>query len=86
LLYKSLNDYFKNDEIEKRIDFWVDNMLSNHIHEADMGNFKTFKINQKKETGWGTDIGFLEGLSGIGLTLIYLSDNKLNDWKRALLL
>ncbi|MBS1489714.1 MAG: hypothetical protein JSS93_04240 [Bacteroidetes bacterium] len=86
LLYEELNRYFNNQIITDRMNFWINKSFDSMSEEKEIGDFKSFSINQFSETAWISDTGFLEGLTGIGLTFLYLLDHSQSGWKRALLL
>ena len=86
LLTKKLNEFFEIDEVESKIQFWINRVLSSQLSKHEVGDFKSFYIDEKEQSKWVIDTGFLEGLSGIGLTFLSLSDPKLNDWQKVLLL
>jgi hypothetical protein len=86
LMSKLLNDYFKNDIVEDKINYWIDRLLETQLRGKEIGYFKSFFINQNEETRWDVDTGFLEGLSGVGLLFLYLSDNDLKGWQKVMLL
>lgn len=85
LLYKKLNDYFHHDQVSERIEYWIGQTLAQRLREKEIGDFKSFLAYQDGSYYWGTDTGFIEGLSGIGLTFLYLLDERLKNWQRVLL-
>ena len=86
LMSKLLNDYFKNEIVDNKINYWINRLLETQVRGKEIGDFKSFFINEKEETRWDVDTGFLEGLSGVGLLFLYLSDNDLKDWQKVMLL
>jgi Lanthionine synthetase C-like protein len=77
-----LNDYFQNDAIDEKTNFWIETML-NQFNTQEGSDYRCF-MGEKSE--WEINTGFLAGLSGVGLTLLSLSDPELSDWKKVLLL
>ena len=72
--------------VESKIEFWINRLLASQLNKVEIGDFKSLFINEKEETRWDVDTGFLEGLSGIGLTFISLTDNNLKGWQKVILL
>jgi hypothetical protein len=87
MLYNELNEYFQSDVVTNRINYWIDATIAPQLEKSEIGDFKSFMVDEQGKFIWGDDPGFIDGLSGIGLALIYLSNPKeFGDWKRLLLL
>lgn len=85
LMYMKINEYFNDQSITDLINFWISKNL-NHQVGSQRDKLKIFTIDENKNVFWKTDTGFLEGLSGVGLTYLSLLDEDLGSWKRLLLL
>ncbi|MDP3929604.1 MAG: lanthionine synthetase C family protein [Bacteroidota bacterium] len=71
-------------EFKELTDYWIDKVIELGNHEDGNVGYKTW---YGTDTGWRDEIGFLEGLSGIGIVLnSYLYPNKESKWSRFLLL
>ena len=81
LLYKSLNASFNNTSIQKASELWATKGLSLGCYKD---GYAVFKSGNGKT--WFNDDSLLEGVSGIGLSIIsYLSKSNL-AWEEALLI
>ena len=84
LLLSELNNYFSDQLVKESIGYWVNLTLSGNKNFNE-GFLKTFTT-REGELKWELSTGFLDGLSGIGLVLMSLSNPSLNKWKRLLLI
>lgn len=71
-------------EYKESANYWLNEMLKQASHESGLAGYKAWHT--EKHGGWTNTTGLLEGIAGIGLTLIfYLSDLDPN-WDECLLL
>jgi lantibiotic modifying enzyme len=66
----------------KAADFWVEQTLNMQKSKDGFAGFKAWQ----GEAGWRKEYALLEGIAGIGLMLIGISDRKLMDWDECLLM
>jgi lantibiotic modifying enzyme len=86
LMYKKINEFFNDQSITDLMNFWVSKNFNHNLTDSERIELKVFTIDENKNVLWKTDTGFLEGLSGVGLTHLSLLDEDLGSWKRLLLL
>ena len=84
LMYKLAHQLTGKKEFLEAFSFWMCRLMIEARRSAlsDEG-YRSFLGEDK---GWGIDQGFLNGLSGIGLTLIDFISEKESNWKSILLL
>ena len=85
-MYKKINEFFNDQSITDLMNFWVSKNFNHNLTDSERIELKVFTIDENKNVLWKTDTGFLEGLSGVGLTHLSLLDEDLGSWKRLLLL
>lgn len=83
LMYKLAYQITEKDEFLEAYSFWMERLMIEARKSAISEGYRSFLGADK---GWGIDHGFLNGLSGIGLTLIDFISEKEPNWKSILLL
>jgi lantibiotic modifying enzyme len=80
-IYSRLFQQTKDPIFKEAADFWLQDGLDRAFHEDGFAGYK-----QKQPNHWETEIGLLEGISGIGLVIIdYLSEEP-NTWDEAFMI
>ncbi len=82
LLYDSINKLL-NDEIALDL---LSDWRAHLEKKLDLKDYTSLGHDEFGKHKWIIDTGFLEGLAGIGLTLLYLNDPEMKGWKNLLLL
>lgn len=74
----------RSENFKKLTYYWINETIILGNHKNGIAGYKTWYGN---EQGWRNEVGFLEGVVGIGLSLNYfLSYNKKSKWSQFLLL
>ena len=82
-IYNRLYHYTGIEEFKTSALYWLDVLINQYIENED---FKGYKFYMGEENGWQEGLGILEGLAGIGLTLLAAIRDEEPEWDRALLL
>jgi lantibiotic modifying enzyme len=85
ILYSNLNEHFKNDELRKVQNFWIDLSIKSKNKIGGLGGYKAYVSVDGEAGEWRNDLSFLDGVSGFGLTLISLINPELRKWQNLLL-
>lgn len=85
LLFKKIATYMNSRDFDSAYKHWLNSTIKLANSKDGIGGYKTWKGPEKDE--WVNNIGFLEGVSGIGLFLMseLYSDTRI-EWSRLLLL
>ena len=70
------------EEFHSQSDYWLEVTFKKASHADGYAGYKTFYQNQ----GWKSQVGVLEGVSGIGLVLLSRLDDTLSDWDHLFLI
>jgi len=82
-IYNYFNRNFPKNGFDQSIDFWISDGLSKSFSTSNDADYKQWDMHNNT---WIFKVNLLEGISGIGLTMIdYLSSNK-NTWDECLML
>jgi lantibiotic modifying enzyme len=80
-IYSKLYQHTKDSIFKTAADFWLQDGLNRAFHEDGFAGYK-----QKQPNHWETEIGLLEGISGIGLVIMdYLSEEP-HTWDEAFMI
>ncbi|OJJ22993.1 hypothetical protein BKI52_01170 [marine bacterium AO1-C] len=75
----------ENPLFKETADYWMDEAVCMAFHEDGLAGYRQFFMEDGKET-WENKIGLLEGIAGIGLSIIdYLSDTP-HNWDECLMI
>jgi lantibiotic modifying enzyme len=81
-IYNRAYQYTGNDTFKETTLYWAEHTLKMATHEDGYAGYKAWHT--EKYGGWLAEAGFLEGVSGIGLSLISLISDIEPTWDRAL--
>lgn len=83
-MFKKMYDICKDEKLNILANEWIDISLQNL--DIYLNQYNTIVEKEKNNTNIDTSLGFLNGLSGVGLALIAFLDPKLSSWDKLLLL
>lgn len=82
-MYARIWNYMGNEEFYKTARYWSDVALKQAVHSDGYAGYKAWHTEQYG--GWTLEPGFLEGICGIGMTIISLISDIEPKWDRTLL-
>jgi lantibiotic modifying enzyme len=83
-IYNRMYKYTDRNEFKDAAEFWFNKTLEMAVHENTLSGFKAYRT--EEYGGPYEDFGFLEGIAGIGLTLISAVSDIEPAWDECLLL
>jgi lantibiotic biosynthesis protein len=73
------------EEFREASEYWIKETLDKAIHENGLAGYQAWR-GSEKEGQWQNDYGILEGIAGIGLVLLTISNPEIPKWYKCLLL
>lgn len=83
-MFKKMYNICKDEKLNTLANKWIDIALQNL--DIYLNQYDTIVEKEKNSINIDTSLGFLNGLSGVGLALITFLDPKLSSWDKLLLL
>lgn len=83
LIYSKVYDSTQKDKYKTTAEYWLNHVLNDNQHEEGICGYQS---NMGRKIGWSSETGLLEGITGIGLSLLSQLDDNNKGWEELLML